>query len=409
MFDVNKIRKDFPILKGVTMQNNPLIYLDSAATTLKPQCVIDAVCDYLTLYSANAHRGDYDLSYQVDTKYEKTRQIIADFIDAPSDQNIVFTYGTTDGLNMVAQGFVEKNIGANDEILISVSEHASNILPWFDVADKTNAKIKYIDLDDQGRITLENVKKAITKKTKYIAIAQMTNVLGNIAPIKEICALAHQYDIKVIVDGAQSTPHMKVSMIDLDCDFFVFSGHKMCGPTGVGILYGKAELLEIMVPTRHGGGSNARFYYDGRVNLKEAPAKFEAGTPNIEGVIGLGAAIQYLKEVGMDNIHAYEQELRKYAIEKLLQLDNIEIYNVHAAGPIAFNIKGVFSQDGASLFNKHGMAVRSGQHCAKILNEYLDVNHTLRMSLYLYNTKEEIDEFIRVCQKGDDFLDAFFG
>lgn len=406
MLDVEKIRKDFPMLKR-EMHGHPLVYLDNGATTLKPQVVIDTIVEYLTSYSGNAHRGDYDLSHEVDEQYESSRKVIADFIGADS-QEIVFTSGSTDSLNMIAFGYGQEILNENDEILLTVAEHASNTLPWFAVAKEKGAVVRYIELDETGRVTLDNVKKAITENTKIISLAQVTNVLGYEVPIKEICAYAHQRDIKVIVDGAQSIPHMKVDIKDLDADFLAFSGHKMCGPTGVGVLYGKYHLLEQMKPVRLGGGSNTRYNSCGVVSLKNPPYKFEAGTPHIEGVIGLKSAALYLMDIGMDNIHQYEQELREYCISKMKQLDNIEIYNEDSTGAIAFNIKGVFSQDGASLFNTYGIAVRAGQHCAKILDDFLNVTNTLRVSFYFYNTKEEIDKFIEVCKKGDDFLDAFF-
>ncbi|WP_041138340.1 aminotransferase class V-fold PLP-dependent enzyme [Beduini massiliensis] len=408
MLDVYKIRKDFPMLNGKTMQGKPLIYLDSGATALKPQKVIDAVCEYLSSYSGNCHRGDYDLSYEVDVAFEGARKKIAEFIHADNHNEIVFTSGASESLNLVAFGYVYPRIKKDEEILVTVAEHASNLLPWFEIEKATGAKVKYIELNEDGKITLENVKKAMTPMTRIISIAQITNVLGFEAPIKEITALAHANGIKVVVDGAQSVPHMPVDVMDLDVDFLAFSGHKMCGPTGIGVLYGKYDLLQETNPIRFGGGSNARFNSCGVVSLKNAPAKFEAGTPNIEGAIGLGAAVDYLSAIGMQNIHHYELELRHYAIEKLSQLDNLEIYNKEGAGPIAFNIKGVFSQDGASLLNSKGIAVRSGQHCAKILDEYLKVSQTLRVSLYFYNTKEEIDQLVEACKKGDDFLDAFF-
>lgn len=407
--DIAKIRNDFPILKTKKMQGKPMVYLDSGATALKPQCVIDAVCDYLTNYSGNCHRGDYDLSYEVDQAFEGARKKIAKFINARSENEIVFTSGSTDALNLAVFGYVYSHIQKDDEILLTVAEHASNILPWFEIEKYTGAKIKYIDLDQEGRLILENVKKAVTEKTKFISVAQITNVLGYEAPIKEITKYAHSKGIKVIVDGAQSVPHLKTDVQDLDVDFLAFSGHKMCGPTGIGVLYGKYDLLQDTSPTRFGGGSNARFNSCGLVTLKDAPTKFEAGTPNIEGAIGLGVACDYLSSIGMDKIHQYEIELRKYAISQLKQLDNVEIYNENATGPIAFNIKGVFSQDAASLFNSKGIAVRAGQHCAKILDEYLHVSQTLRVSLYFYNTKGEIDQLVEACKKGDDFLDAFFG
>lgn len=408
MLDVERIRKDFPIFESCKMQGKPLIYLDNGATTLKPKCVVDAVCGYLSDYSANAHRGDYDLSYRVDKEYEQARSDIAKFIGCTSKE-LVYTYGASDSLNLVAFGYGTTHLQKGDEILLTVAEHASNLLPWYEVAKMTGAVVKYIDLDETGRLTFDNVKKAVSANTKIISVAQVTNVLGYIAPIKEICAYAHERDIIVCVDGAQSAPHMKIDVKDLDVDFFVVSAHKMCGPTGIGVLYGKYDLLQAMTPTRFGGGSNARFKSCGIVKLKEAPEKFETGTPNIEGAIGFGAAVRYLEEIGMDAIHEHEIYLRNHAIKKLKEIEDVEIYNEDSTGPIAFNLKSVFCQDAGSLFNTHGIAVRSGQHCAKILDEYLPVSQTLRATFYFYNTIEEVDAFVEVCKKGDDFLDAFFG
>ncbi len=408
MLDVEQVRKDFPML-SVSMHDHPLIYLDNGATTLKPQSVIQAICEYLSSYSANAHRGDYDLSHRVDETFENVRQKVANFIHAPKKENIVFTYGASDSLNLVAYGYGLTHLQEDDEIILSFQEHASNTLPWFDVSRQKGCRIQYVTLDQDGQITLEHIKETINEHTKIIAISHISNVLGYLNPIKEICQYAHQKGIIVVVDGAQSVPHMPVDVEELDCDFLAFSAHKMCGPTGVGILYGKLNLLEETSPTRLGGGSNSRYYKDGQVTLKKVPAKFEAGTPNIEGVIGLGSAIDYLTQLSMKEIHEYELSLRRYAVDQLLQLDNVIVYNPDAQGPIAFNIKGVFSQDAASLFNTYGIAIRAGHHCAKLLDNYLETNTTCRASLYFYNTREEIDQFIEICKKGDDFLDAFFG
>lgn len=407
--DIEKIRQDFPMLQGKTMQGKPLIYLDNGATTFKPKPVIDEIVAYLSDYTANAHRGDYDLSYVVDTKYEQVRADVAKLINAPNPKEIVFTYGATDSLNLIAEGYAKTHLGQGDEILICVAEHAANTLPWFKVAREVGAQVNYIDLDETGRVQMEAVKRAVNDHTKIIALAHVTNVLGHVLPVKEICAYAHARGIIVVIDGAQSVPHMPVDVQDLDMDFLVFSAHKMCGPTGVGVLYGKYDLLKETTPTRLGGGSNSRYNSCGVVSLKNPPEKFEAGTPNIEGVVGLGAAVRYLMAIGMDQIAAYEEELRAYAVKRMQEVDLVEIYNADAKmGPIAFNIKNVFSQDAASLFNKYGIAVRAGQHCAKILDEYLKVSTTVRASFYFYNTKEEIDAFVEVCKKGDDFLDAFF-
>jgi len=407
--DISKLHQDFPMLQQ-QMQGQSLIYFDNSATTFKPKSVIEAITKYLTDYTANASRGDYDLSYRVDQEYEGAREKVRTFINAAKNEEIVFTYGTTDGLNIIAFGYALQHLKQGDEILISVEEHASNTLPWFEIVKETGAIIKYIPLDRNGRITLENVQKTISDKTKIISLAEISNVLGYQVPIKEITKLAHLYDIKVIVDGAQSVPHKKTDVIDSDVDFLVFSGHKMCGPTGVGVLYGKYHLLAETNPTRFGGGSNARYQQNGKVILKATPSKFEAGTMNIEGIIGLGAAIDYLSEIGMDTIYQHEVDLRSYCVKKMQELDNLTIYNADSEiGPISFNIKNVFSQDAASLFNSHGIAVRAGQHCAKILDNYLEVTTTIRASFYFYNTEAEIDKFIEVCKKGENFLDAFFG
>lgn len=407
--DLSIYLQDFPMLQNKTMQGQPLVYLDNGATTFKPQCVIDAIVEYMTSYTANAHRGDYDLSAIVDSKYEEARQTIATFVNASRKEEIVFTSGTTESLNLVAKGYGATHLKEGDEILISVAEHASNTLPWFDVARSNGCSVNYIELDDHGCITMDAVKKAVNEHTKIISLAHVTNVLGHVLPVKEICDYAHERGIIVVIDGAQSVPHMPVDVKAMDCDFLAFSGHKMCGPTGIGVLYGKFNLLKETYPLRNGGGNNARYNSCGVVSLKNPPEKFEAGTPNISGAIGLGAAVKYLMGIGMENIMAHEKELRAYAIEKMTQLDNLEIYNADAVtGPIAFNVKGVFSQDTASLFNKYGVAVRAGQHCAKILDEYLHVTNTVRASFYFYNTKEDVDQLIEVCKKGDDFLDAFF-
>lgn len=407
--DLSIYRQDFPMLKGKTMQGQPLIYLDNGATTFKPQAVIDAIVDYLSNYTANAHRGDYDLSAIVDQRYEQARQDVADFIHAKKKEEVVFTSGSTDSLNLVAEGYARYHLKENDEILISVAEHASNTLPWFKLSKEIGCQVNYIPLDEHGCITLENIKKAVNEHTKIISLAHVSNVLGHVLPAREIADFAHEKGIIFILDGAQSVPHMKVDVQELDCDFLAFSGHKMCGPTGVGVLYGRYELLVDTHPIRNGGGNNARYNACGVVSLKDPPEKFEAGTQNIEGIIGLGAAVNYLMKVGMDNIMEHEMTLRAYAVEKMQQLDEVEVYNPDATlGPIAFNLKGVFSQDAASLFNRYGIAVRAGQHCAKILDEYLHVTNTVRASFYFYNTKEEVDRLVEICKKGDDFLDAFF-
>lgn len=407
MINYEKLLADFPILNE-KMQNHRLVYLDNAATTFKPKQVLEAIRDYYEKYCANTHRGDYDLAHTADVKYDEARQIVANFINAEKNE-VVFTAGTSMSINMIAYGYALKKLSQGDEILITEAEHASNVLPWFTVAKERGCIIKYIPLTKEGRLTPKNVESAMTERTKIVAIAQVTNVLGYYVDIKSIARIVHNHNALIVVDGAQSIPHFKVNVKDLDCDFLSFSGHKMCGPTGIGVMYGKYELLKEMEPLMSGGGMNARFNTCGEVTLLLPPAKFEAGTQNIEGAIGLAAAIKYLEGIGMDNIEKHESELRKYAIKKLKELDNVILYNESAeSGIITFNIKDVFAQDAATFFNSKGVCVRSGQHCAKILMDFLNTVATVRASLYFYNTKEDIDEFINACKKAGDFLDAYF-
>ena len=383
--------EDFPMLK------QDIIYLDNGATSLKPKYVIDKMTEYYEKYSANAHRGDYDISYKVDMEYENARDLVVEFINAKAKEEVVFTSGATESLNMIATGFFVNLVEAGDEILITTSEHASNVLPWFRLAQDYGCVVKFIPLDDHLHVTVDNVRKSITPRTKIIALAQVTNVIGDIRPIKEICKLAHENNIFVVVDGAQSVPHMKVDVQDLDVDFLAFSGHKMLGPTGIGVLYGKQELLENLEPINLGGGMNESFDSPSEVYLKELPTRLEAGTPNIAGVIGLGAAIEYIKKIGMDKIHEREVHLREYLIEKLVRIPHIDIINLEAdSGIVAFNVDGIFSQDVAYYLNKYNICVRAGNHCAKILKNATGVTNSLRVSLYFYNTEREIDELVEL-------------
>ena len=408
MFDVYKIRKDFPMLENKTQQGHDLIYFDSAATTFKPYSVIKASDEYYLNENANSHRGDYDLAFKVDQKVDEVRTKVAKFLNANKEE-VVFTSGTSMSINQVAFGYGIKYMTENDEILLTEAEHASNVLPWFKVKEITHCKINYIPLNKEGRLTVEAVKSAITKNTKIVALAQITNVLAFLADIKEIAKVVHEHGAILVVDGAQSVPHMKIDVKDLDCDFLSFSAHKMCGPTGIGVLYGKYDLLRKTDPFMSGGGNNARFDMCGNVAFLEPPAKFEAGTMNLAGIYGLGAAIDYLNNLGMENIEKYEAELRKYAINKLKTLQNVIIYNENAEGSIiTINVKDVFAQDEASYLNSKGICVRSGEHCAKILHEFLHTVATVRISFYFYNTKEEIDSLYEALKTGGDFLDAYF-
>ncbi len=385
-------REDFPMLN-----KNEIIYFDNGATALKPQPVIDAVVDYYTNYTANAHRGDYKNSLKVDDAYEGVRKKVQEFINAKETSEIAFTSGTTDSMNLIAFGYFKNILQKDDEVLITESEHASNILPWFILAKEIGIKVKYIPLSKKNEVIIENVEKAITPKTKVISLAQITNVIGDIRPIQEISSLAHKKNIYVVVDAAQSIAHTKVDVRELDIDFLAFSAHKIYGPTGVGVIYGKFNLLDKLIPRNYGGGMNATFTTDGYLELREIPVRLEAGTPNIAGVIGLGAAIDYVNNIGIDNIKEYEHMLKRYLVSKLKQLDFIEIYNEFNSGSIvAFNIKNVFSQDTAVYLDKYNICVRAGNHCAKILNNVFNVNNTCRISLSFYNTKEEIDKLIEV-------------
>lgn len=378
------------------IQNNPeLIYLDNGATTFKPQCVIDAVNHYYTHTTCNIHRGDYDLSFIVDKAYDETRKTVAEFIKTPNENEIVFTSGASAALNLVASGWGKK-LKQGDIILSTEAEHASNILPWFKAAENTGARVEYIPLTEKGELTIENFKKVMNNQVKVVALASVSNVLGFPVLIQEITAIAHEYGAIVVCDGAQAVPHLPVDVKAWDVDFLAFSAHKVLGPSGVGVLYGKYELLESMEPNLLGGGSNARFDMCGNILLKKAPFKFEAGTPAIEATLGMKAAIDYISNIGMENIEAYEKELKRYCIEKLKKLDNIILYNPDApTGIVTFNIKGVFAQDAASYLNSKKIAVRSGTHCAKILMEVLKTSETIRASFAFYNTKEEVDAFVQ--------------
>ena len=407
--DIEKIREDFPMIRnGTTMQGKPLVYLDNASTTFKPDAVIQAVTDYYTKETANSHRGDYDLCYAMDQMVLNTRKTVAEFIHC-DETEVVFTSGTTGSLNLVAYGYAAKYLKPEDEILLTEAEHASNVLPWFRVAEMTGCKIRYIPLDEKGRLTPENLRKTISKNTKIVAVAHVTNVLGFVVPAKELAKIAHEFSALFVLDGAQSVPHMKTDVRDLDCDFLAFSGHKMCGPTGVGVLYGKYELLCKMDPFMTGGGMNAKFDMCGEVGFLEPPLRFEAGTQPLAEIQGLQAAIRYLQEIGMENIQAHERELKRYAVEALSKTGKVKLYNADSeSGIVTFNVDGVFAQDAATYLNSRGIACRSGQHCAKILNDFLGTIATVRASFYLYTTKKEIDALAEAVASGGDYLDAYF-
>lgn len=384
-------REDFPML------NQDYIYFDNGATTFKPNKVIQSVVDYYTKYTANSHRGDYDLSQKVDYLYESTRDVVKNFIKANNSKEIIFTSGTTMSLNMIVFGFMKYFLKAGDEVLITKAEHASNVLPWLELEKEIGIVVKYIPLDDKHKVTIENVKNSITKNTKVISLAYVTNVIGDVRPIKEIASLIHANNGLIVVDGAQSVPHIKTDVAYDDIDFLAFSGHKMLAPTGIGVLYAKEKYLELMKPISYGGGMNSRFESNKEVEYKELPLRLEAGTQNIAGVLGLQAAIKYIEEIGIDKIHEHEMELKNYLLTKLKEIDNIEIYNQESdSGIIVFNIKNIFSEDTSRYLNHYHICVRAGNHCTKMVKDEIGIKNTCRISFYLYNTKEEIDKLIEV-------------
>ncbi|BDG45926.1 MULTISPECIES: cysteine desulfurase [Parageobacillus] len=405
--NTKEIRRLFPILDQ-KVNGKPLIYLDNAATSQKPLSVIETLDRYYREYNSNVHRGVHTLGTKATDAYEGAREKVRRFINAKSTQEIIFTRGTTTALNMVAASYGRANLQEGDEIVITYMEHHSNLIPWQQAAKRTGATLKYIPLQADGTIDMKDVEATVTENTKIVAVAHVSNVLGTINPIKEIARVAHQRGAVLVVDAAQSAPHMKIDVQDLDCDFLAFSGHKMCGPTGIGVLYGKRELLEKMEPVEF-GGEMIDFVDLYESTWKELPWKFEGGTPIIAGAIGLGAAIDFLEEIGLDNIAAHEQELAQYALERLSAIDGLTIYGPkHRGGLVTFNIEGVHPHDVATVLDAEGIAVRAGHHCAQPLMKWLNVTATARASFYLYNTKEEIDQFVGALQKTKEYFGHVF-
>lgn len=398
------LKKDFKILNQ-KVNDEPLVYLDNAATTQKPQQVLDVLTNYYEHDNANVHRGVHTLAERATADYEAAREKVRKFIHAASTKEVLFTRGTTTSLNWVTK-FAEQVLTAGDEIIISVAEHHSNFVPWQQVAEKTGALLKIVYLKN-GALDIDDLKEKLTAKTKFVSLTHASNVLGSITPIKEVAELVHHYGAYFVVDGAQSVPHMKIDVQDLDVDFFAFSGHKMCGPTGIGVLYGKEALLDQMNPIEF-GGEMIDFVYESHSTWTELPWKFEAGTPNIAGAIALGAAIDYLETIGMDVIHRNEQELVAYVMPKLKAIDGLEIYGPEAveerSGVIAFNIQGLHPHDLATALDMEGVAVRAGHHCAQPLLNYLGQSSTARASFYIYNTKEDCDKLVDALLKTKEFF-----
>ena len=404
--DAYKIRQDFAILDQV-VNDEPLVYLDNAATTQKPQVVLDALMTYYHEDNANVHRGVHTLAERATAAYEASREKFRQFINAKSTKEVLFTRGTTTGLNWVGR-FAEQVLEPGDEVVISIMEHHSNIVPWQEAYKKAGAKLVYAYLKD-GQLDMEDLANKITEKTKFVSLAQVSNVLGCINPVKEIAKLAHQVGAYMVVDGAQSAPHMAIDVQDLDCDFFTLSGHKMLGPTGIGVLYGKEEILNQMNPIEF-GGEMIDFVYEQEATWKELPWKFEAGTPNIAGAIALGAAVDYLSNLGMENVHAYEQELVDYVLPKLQAIEGLTVYGPEDpsqhAGVIAFNIDGLHPHDVATALDYEGVAVRAGHHCAQPLINHLGISSTVRASFYIYNTKEDCDKLVEAILATKEFFNG---
>ncbi len=404
---MNRWRKDFPILDQ-EVNGHPLVYLDSAATSQKPLQVIEAIETYYKEYNSNVHRGVHTLGSKATDAYEGAREKVRYFINARSVKEVVFTRGTTSSLNLVARSFAYPLLKPEDEIVVSPSEHHSNLIPWQQVAKWTGARLKYLPLEIDGTVSMDQIRATVTDKTKIVAIQQVSNVLGTLHPIREIARYTHQKGGYIVVDGAQSIPHIKVDVQDLDVDFFAFSGHKMCGPTGIGVLYGKEELLDGMEPIEF-GGEMIDFVYDYESTWKELPWKFEGGTPIIAGAIGLGVAIDYLESIGLDRIEEHDRNLARYAYEQLRQIDGITIYGPEdRIGLVTFNMDQVHPHDVSTVLDAEGIAVRAGHHCCQPLMRWLDVTATARASFYLYNDESDIDQLVLGLQKTKEYFGHVF-
>ena len=391
MFDIQKIREDFPILSR-TVYDKPLVYLDNAATTQKPLCVLDAMREEYLNVNANVHRGVHYLSQQATDLHEAARETVRRFINAESVSEIVFTRGTTEGLNLVASSFCEEFMQEGDEVIISVMEHHSNIVPWQLQAAKRGIAIRVIPMDERGELKLDEFRGMLNGRTKLVSIAHVSNVLGTINPVKEITRIAHEHGVPVLVDGAQSTPHFRVDVQDIDCDFFVFSGHKMYGPTGIGVLYGKESWLDRLPPYQGGGEMIERVTFEKTV-FEKLPFKFEAGTPDYVATHGLAKAIDYIESIGLDNISAHERELTRYCMQKLSEIEGMRLFGTsdHKDAVASFLVRDIHHLDMGTLLDRLGIAVRTGHHCAQPLMDRLGIQGTVRASFALYNTKEEID------------------
>jgi cysteine desulfurase / selenocysteine lyase len=398
-FNVQKIRKDFPILE-LEVHGRPLVYLDSAATSQKPQVVLDAIHRYYTEQNANVHRGVHYLSQLATREYEEARVKVQHFINAAEPHEVIFTRSTTEGINLVANSYGRKFIHEGDEIIISAMEHHSNIVPWQMLSEQTGAKLRVIPINDDGELMVDEFIQMLNPRVKLVSIVHLSNALGTLVPVKRIIELAHSHDVPVLLDGAQAAPHIKVDVRELDCDFYAFSGHKMCGPTGIGVLYGKSELLNAMPPFMGGGDMIASVTFE-KTTYNVLPAKFEAGTPHIEGAIGIGVAIDYLISIGLDRIGAYEHELLEYATEVISPIPGIRIIGTarEKASVLSFTLDHIHPHDLGTILDQEGIAIRAGHHCAQPVMKRFGIPATARASFAFYNTKEEVDALAAGIQK----------
>ena len=391
-------REDFPML------SEDIVYFDNGATTLKPKCVVDAMNRYYLEHTSNIHRGDYDAAIKTNQLYDGVRELVAKFVHC-DPSCVIYTSGTTMSINTVVFGYMKKHLKAGDEVLLNKAEHASNVLPWLRLKKEIGIEVTFVPLDKNHELTLDNIKRTVSKKTKVISLAHVTNVLGDVRDVEKIGQFCKENDLLFHVDGAQSVPHVPVDFEHSHMDFLSFSGHKMCGPTGVGVLVGRKELLEEMDPLMYGGGMNSFFEDDSSYELKDVPVRFEAGTPPIAEVIGLGEAIQYLMNIGMENIHRYEIQLKDYLLSKIKDIPNIIIYNQNNdSGIFSFNIDGVFAQDSSVYLNHYHIFVRAGNHCAKMLKDEIQIKNTVRVSMYFYNNYNDIDRLVEALKNSKDIF-----
>ncbi len=405
IFDIDKIRKDFPILHQEVYKKS-LVYLDNAATTQKPQAVIDRIIKYNSYENSNIHRGVHYLSQEATNAFEQARIFIKEYINVAETHEVIFTKGTTESINMIASSFGKNFLNKDDEIIISTMEHHSNLVPWQQICVENGAHLKVIPINEKGELLIDEYKKLLNKKTKFVALAHISNALGTINPIKEIIELAHNFDVPVLIDGAQGIPHKKIDVQDLDCDFYCFSGHKVFAPMGSGVLYGKEKWLEKLPPYQFGGEMVENVTFE-KTTFNELPFKFEAGTPNVESILGLETALKYISEIGIENIANYENDLLKYATDELLKIDGLRIIGTaeKKASVISFLVGNIHPYDAGTIIDRMGVAVRTGHHCAQPVLDWFNIPGTIRASFAFYNTKDEVDRLVEAVMKAKKMLE----